>query len=253
MRNLLYILPYLLLVSCSVQKRKYQKGFYVSSNNKHHKTSSIHLKKEKVNESLVLKTNFTHITTDQEQVFTASVDNKATIIKRSSSPLLSRITDSLCDILTLKNGEEIKVTILELTPALVKYKKCGDPESPLYIAKKSDVFKIKYANGSVEVFNIEENKPFPKKDQNTSNSDYKGPLKTHPLAIWAFVYAILGLIPFLGIFTSVRAIIYGFQALQTIRSNPTEYKGDLLATAAIVIGIIGLALLLLLILAFLAA
>jgi len=252
MRKFLLILPLFFLLACSVKKRVYQKGFYVS-NTHHQKKTTKTLKKENENEKLVSKTTTLSLNTNSELELTASINNNTPFLDRKPLLLLSRTNDSLCDIITLKNGEEVKATILELTPALVKYKKCGDPESPLYIAKKIDIFKIKYANGSVEVFNVEENKPIPKNDQNTSNNDHKGPLKTHPLAIWAFIYAILGLIPFLGIFTSIRAIIYGFQALQTIRSNPTEYKGDLLATAAIVIGIIGLALLLLLILALIAA
>jgi hypothetical protein len=252
MRKLVLILPLFFLFACSVQKRVYQKGFYVS-NTKHHKTTTRIIKKEFESERLIIKTCALPLISDKNIELTASADNKLSFLNLHSPTHLKPINDSLCDIITLKNGDEVKATILELTPALVKYKKCGDPESPLYIAKKSDIFKIKYANGSVEVLNVEENKPIPKNDQNTSSSDHKGPLKTHPLAIWAFIYAILGLIPFLGIFTSIRAIIYGFQALQTIRSNPTEYKGDLLATAAIVIGIIGLALLLLLILALLAA
>lgn len=251
MRNLLYILPLLILFSCSVQKRKYQKGFYVS-NTHHQKKATKTLNKEIENEKLVLKTTILSLNTNAEAELTASINNNTPFLERKPLPLLSRTNDSICDIITLKNGDEVKVTVLELTPALVKYKKCGDPESPLYIAKKSDVFKIKYSNGSVEVFNSEEKKPIQNNDQNPSSNDRKEPLKMHPLAIWAFVYAILGLIPFLGIFTSIRAIIYGFQALQSIRYNPTEYKGDLLATTAIVLGIIGLAILLLLIIAILA-
>ncbi|MDO8998553.1 MAG: DUF4190 domain-containing protein [Bacteroidota bacterium] len=240
MKKILFIIPLLVLISCSVQKRKYQKGFYVS-NPIHHlnsqNTTSNNSKKEIENSEL-----------------TASIDKETISLLKIISPAIIQPNDSLCDIITLKNGDEVKVTILELTPALVKYKRCGDAESPLYIAKKADVFKIKYANGTFEVFNNEEvKKPIPNNNQNNSRNDYKGTLKTHPLAIWAFVYSIVGLIPFLGLFTSIRAIFYGARALKIIRDNPTEYKGDLLATAAIVIGIIGLVLLLLILFALLVA
>jgi len=252
LKKIIFILPFLILIACSVQKRKYQKGFYVSTT-KHQKNSNTNSKKEIFSNTLVIQPSTLPVDENKDIEIIAAVNNKSFFLTKTPSLLFNQINDSLCDIILLKNGNEVKATILEITPALVKYKKCDDAESPLYIAKKSDIFKIKHANGTTDVFNIEESKPIQNNDQNNSKSEYKGNQKTLPLAIWAFVYAILGLIPFLGLFTSIRAIIYGIQALKTIRLNPTEYKGDLLATAAIVIGIIGLALLLLLIFAILAA
>ncbi|MEI8137414.1 MAG: DUF4190 domain-containing protein [Bacteroidota bacterium] len=253
MKNLLFIFSLIFLFSCSIQKRKYQKGFYVSSQ-KHTK----HIQKDKTinskTENIILKTISLPLTNNNYLEVSASADAKIGILTNHFYNKKNIEPDSLCDKITLKNGEEIKVNVLELTPALIKYKKCNEPESPLYIVKKSDVFKIKYSNGSQELMDEEVKKiPPATNNPNILNNDYKEQTKTHPLAIWAFVFSILGLIPFLGIFTSIRAIIYAARALKAIRLNPTEYKGDLLAYIALVLGIIGLAFLFLLIIALLGA
>jgi len=57
------------------------------------------------------------------------------------------------DVIILKTGDEIKSKVLEITPDLVKYKKWENHEGPAYSVYKSDVFMIKYANGTKDVFN----------------------------------------------------------------------------------------------------
>ncbi len=56
------------------------------------------------------------------------------------------------DIIIKRNGEEISATILELTPDLVKYKRFDYPDGPIISIFKSEVFMIKYANGTKETF-----------------------------------------------------------------------------------------------------
>ena len=68
--------------------------------------------------------------------------------------------DSKCqDILTLKTGEEINAKVLEINSSEVKYKPSDNPNGPLIVIMKSDVFMIKYENGKKEVFNETTNKP----------------------------------------------------------------------------------------------
>lgn len=60
---------------------------------------------------------------------------------------------SLCqDILVLKNGDEIKVKISEVLPDMVKYKKWDNQDGPMYSESKTNIFMIKYQNGSKDVF-----------------------------------------------------------------------------------------------------
>jgi len=57
------------------------------------------------------------------------------------------------DIIFLKNGDEIKATVSKIDIEIIKYKKFDNPEGPAYSLKKSEVFMIKYANGTKDVFN----------------------------------------------------------------------------------------------------
>ena len=60
------------------------------------------------------------------------------------------------DIIVKKNGDEIKAKIIEVGTTEIKYKKFENLQtSPIYSIYKSDVFMIKYADGSKDVFNNE--------------------------------------------------------------------------------------------------
>jgi hypothetical protein len=55
------------------------------------------------------------------------------------------------DLLTKQTGEELQVKVLELTPTEVRYKRTDNPDGPLISVRKTDVFMIRYANGTKEV------------------------------------------------------------------------------------------------------
>ena len=54
------------------------------------------------------------------------------------------------DLLTKRNGEELSVKILEITPSEVRYRRADNPDGPLISIWRSDVFMIRYANGTRE-------------------------------------------------------------------------------------------------------
>ncbi|GHT34666.1 hypothetical protein FACS189434_11220 [Bacteroidia bacterium] len=56
------------------------------------------------------------------------------------------------DVITLKSGDEIQALVQEIGTDEVKYKKFDNKTGPTYTLKKSDIFMIKYANGSKDVF-----------------------------------------------------------------------------------------------------
>ena len=57
------------------------------------------------------------------------------------------------DLLTKRNGDEIAVKVVEITPSEVKYRRADNPDGPLISVWRSDVFLIRYANGTKEVLN----------------------------------------------------------------------------------------------------
>jgi hypothetical protein len=57
------------------------------------------------------------------------------------------------DIIIKKNGEEIQSKILEVSGSEIKYKKFDNVDGPSYTIDKSEVFVIKYADGTKAVIN----------------------------------------------------------------------------------------------------
>lgn len=55
------------------------------------------------------------------------------------------------DLLTRRDGTEVLVKVLEITPELVKYRRFDNPDGPLISVRKADVFRLKYANGTQEI------------------------------------------------------------------------------------------------------
>jgi hypothetical protein len=251
MKNFLFAISLLCVVSCSVQKRKYQKGFYVSTNK--HKTElakkvSATSKKEIESDNLTIKTRYIETFEAKTINLSTSVENKPITILNSNSVGKRLTGDSLCDQITFRNGDEAKVKVLEITTTEIKYKKCNMPDGPLYIVKKSDVFMIKYPNGTKEVFKSEPvYNSVPNQQQENPQKTYKGPKKTNPYAIASFILGILGIWPLTGL-GSVLAIIFGGLAISQIKGNPERYEGESLAKAGRVLGIIVLSIITLIIL-----
>jgi hypothetical protein len=71
------------------------------------------------------------------------------------SVLFTFFTDVLVhgqDIIVQKNGEEIKSRVEQVLDTEIKYRKADNLNGPLYTIKKTEVFMIKYENGSKDVF-----------------------------------------------------------------------------------------------------
>lgn len=65
---------------------------------------------------------------------------------------LMSVTAMAQDIITYKNGTEAKVKVAEVTGSEVKFKNYDNPSGPTYTMAKSDIFMIKYENGTKEVY-----------------------------------------------------------------------------------------------------
>ncbi|MCX6198536.1 MAG: hypothetical protein NTY88_04850 [Bacteroidetes bacterium] len=76
------------------------------------------------------------------------------------------------DIITLKNGDELKGKIIKVGTTEIEYRK--DTASPVYAIKKSEVFMIKYENGSKEVVTTMERKKETIEDLETRYKHKKG-------------------------------------------------------------------------------
>jgi len=81
------------------------------------------------------------------------------------------ITLDSCDIIVTLSGDEIKSKVVEVGEIDIKYRKCEFQSGPLYSIRKSDVFMIKYSNGSKDVFGKKASNPPNDKDDNAVKSN----------------------------------------------------------------------------------
>lgn len=61
-----------------------------------------------------------------------------------------------CDMLVLRNGDEIEAKVTEISTSEIKYKRCNHLTGPTVIIDKADVLFVKYSNGTKEVFNTKQ-------------------------------------------------------------------------------------------------
>ena len=96
-----------------------------------------------------MPSNYVKIT--EIKKITRGLNMKTSIITLLSALLINGLCFSQ-DILTYKNGTEAKVKVIEVTSSEVKFKRYDNIDGPLYTVLKSDLFMIKYENGTKEVF-----------------------------------------------------------------------------------------------------
>lgn len=71
------------------------------------------------------------------------------------------------DVLTLRSGETISGKVAEVGTTEIRYYKANNADGPVYVATKSEVVQIVYANGSKDVFNTQVNN-----NQNAATQNY---------------------------------------------------------------------------------
>lgn len=69
--------------------------------------------------------------------------------------LISFISSFAQDVIVKRNGDEVKVRVLEVNTDNIKYKNFDNQSGPLYTILKSEIFMIKYENGMKEVITPE--------------------------------------------------------------------------------------------------
>ncbi len=252
MKHLIYSLALLFLVSCSVQKRHYRKGFYVEGLGA---KSATQVKKQ----SKPLFNTSTEAFVTPVEGRTSKAEESLISVKEKTVP-----TDS-CDVLVFRDGTETLAKITEISEQQVRYKRCDNLEGPTYVTDKADLFMIKYGNGTREIMKAPAPKttvinPAPVNDNSTDKKErykYDEPASAS-IALVAGITAILGLI--IGLFTIYALISSFFSGIKAIASarkylkltsqEPYAYPGRSKALAGLVLGIITMSVWLLIILVF---
>lgn len=224
----------LLISSCAMQKRHYMKGYYFSNKDSKPSVSTNVPKQPKT----PLEVENKAVETVKQGIVELNIPKQESLlasVKPFKQTRVHKKLDNDCDVMILKTGEEISCKVTEITLNEVKYKKCDNLNGPTISIRKSDVFIIKYSNGTKDILNT------------LSNDDKqpidKSKLKFNAAAIVGFTFALIGgLIPYgFGVPLMIAAIILSGVGLAQIKNHPDKYKGKGFAIAGLILGIIGTA------------
>jgi len=83
------------------------------------------------------------------------------------------------DMIVKKDGSIVKVKIVEVGDDIIKYKKFGNLDGPLYSVSKSNLTSINYENGEVEKF--ESSEKTVKSDDADEDSEKEEKSKSNPI------------------------------------------------------------------------
>lgn len=241
-------------ISCSVQKRKYQNGFYVDWHAKKSQRERANELAAKPHDKQAAPAAQSIVTTPGTEAINASADIHAAPPELKKQPVFARLAEDTCDVLVYKDGSEIRVKVQEVGITEIKYKRCDALEGPMYISRKSELFMIKYANGTREVIKSELPETTPRQQQSLNQyKQNKYKRENHPLALPSLLlgalsivlaYAVIIFLTMgfgpavlaLPIIAGLAAVITGRTALRRIKEQPEMYKGKGLAIPGFIMG-----------------
>ncbi|MCB9188843.1 MAG: DUF4190 domain-containing protein [Flavobacteriales bacterium] len=229
-RSYLIIFISVLLVSCGIQKRHYNKGFYFSHSSNSHGSKAI----ADSDKSL--------------EIFSSSSEKHPDEIDVVSNEDYSLTPDfgdtNKCDKILFRDADEVECIVKEVSNNEIKYKKCGFEDGPLYTVESNSVSAILYRNGTKEFYG---NYVKPEKTKNSEESDdYINGYTT-----WASdprdieIFSVLSLIFSTIYFIPGLSIVFGLIGLRMFKKEPGRYKGKGFAYAGIIMGSLALLLLIL--------
>lgn len=242
-----YLVPLLFLYgfffSCNIEKRHYRPGYSVDLISKKkcaakpNKDCTVVPSNNSINDNNKLA---------QSNEAIASTTNDLIISSSISKQDDSNVTKE-CDLIIYKSGEEVKAYVVDIGDEIIKYIKCDNPSGPTYSVKKSDVFMIKYPNGTKDVItSITQSSSYQSK-QNIQDSSglNSGPTdkKVEGLSLAGFILGVLGILTIFSggafaILAGILAIIFGAIGLARIKKNPEKLKGKGFAITALICGLI---------------
>lgn len=230
-RNSLYLLLLfsMLVSSCSIQRRKYNKGFYIS------KTTNVKKGQEIVHDPVSDRSaGVLMVNESKPMVVTPSIEKDKTV------------DTAKCDKIIFRDSHQEEVMVKEINNHEIKYRKCGFEDGPLYTISPAKVSAILYRNGTKEFYG---NYVEPEEEERIESEEYINGYTT-----WASdpreieIFSVLSLVFGLFYFIPGLSIVFGLIGLKMFKKEPGKYKGKGFAYAGIIAGALGILLILLVLL-----
>lgn len=250
---LLFTFGFLLLYSCSTNRQLYISGYKTSNKIEKEDSKQYASKKNSQNKSDSYRTDLSLDKVLEEENsnnfdnhLSTSTDNDLSFLTLSSNHKLDLKPkkDNECDEIILKNGDELRVKVIEIAETIIKYRRCDNLNGPIYSIPKADVFLIKYPNGTRDVFVENDNEKNAssqgspeeesealvdkksEQDKKDKVNREKKPKKGSGLGTASFIFALLGLINLIIAMASPIGLLFTIMCL-------------LLSLASLITGIVG--------------
>jgi hypothetical protein len=135
-----------------------------------------------------------------------------------------------CDTIVFKKGTRVIGKVLEIGLSEVRYRECDNPDSPVISILNSEVFVIKYTNGTRDYFHSDNTMPVPQASTVRKNEG---------LGTAGFIVSLVGFF-IASIPLGTVAIVFGIISLGKIKKHPEKYKGKGFAIVSLIVGLIDL-------------
>ena len=158
-RLIIFVFSVVLIISCSSKK--------VLSERLKHNWNINYLENDDVNNSFTTIEDYQYVDENsnndlsdesESEILIASTKKVFTNNKKHFVSLSKKVeelieVDGDCDNIIFKNGDELSAKVIEITPDVVKYKRCDNLDGPLISVNKYKILMIRYKNGAKEIFN----------------------------------------------------------------------------------------------------
>lgn len=245
-----FLIIIIISVSCTAEKRVYRNGYFVQNSiiednnvklilNGKTKTfgnvfSNTIYSKDSLNTPNIVSVN-NYFKLNDENLYATNSSNC-----EENKNIIVFNTDS-CDNIILKNGDEINAIVIEVGISEIRYKKCDNKSGPTYAVFKSDVFLIKYSNGTKDIFTSIENKENKVEQTKIEPDNYNvDNRKSEGLGIAGFVISLVDcFLPYpYSLVLGAIAFIFGVVSISRINNYPKKYFGKGFGIISILLGLV---------------
>ena len=182
-----FLMLSLFLNSCTIEKRVHRPGYFIEWHVFNKNTTETHKPKEKkqhlkqdqqdaaineIKEDVVVNETpiGTETSTSKQKSNVTSPIALNPQIEKSKSQKRFLVSVEECDIIYFKNGKEVMGKVLEIGETQLKYKACENLDGPVIVLNKSEIYLIRYPNGSTTSIVSEDKKPDSNINNNNSNN-----------------------------------------------------------------------------------
>lgn len=236
-----------LFSSCSMTKRRYSSGYHIEfRGNQQAKGTNDTKQQEYAKQAGSMKHETAEYAFLDDNSILQSPLSISPVVSRADSNMVNPVNDLTCDKIYFSDRTSIDAIISEITDTHIKYKKCNNPDGPLYTVSIDKINLIKFANGDEFIPELpEETLDTPQKNKPSESSEDARPIAGANIAgfiltIFAYIFFMVGLfipnITFGIVFLSL-ALILSFVGLITGATGiKKRWKG--LGISALIIGLI---------------